>query len=237
MEIVIFSKIQIYLKGCEVMKKLICATDMEKFLKDGNKKFYIDKDTILTPSARDIAKNSNIEIIIGEGDNCICNDKKSSIENLEVEKMMDMLKVFMNEGLIQEIIKKLSQTKNSKFDVEGDITGFSIVKGNSIKMELFDPEGDPNAFYQELFSDEKSGSSMGIFSLEDTTFPYEVLNPEILYLVSGKMSLNLNNSNYNCEKGDIIFIPPNSKIVFKTKEKTEMLYITNVSLAPSWKKL
>ncbi|MFV0515819.1 MAG: cupin domain-containing protein [Aminipila sp.] len=43
------------------MKKLICAKDVEAFGKGHGKVFYIDKDTIITPSAKDAARACGIK--------------------------------------------------------------------------------------------------------------------------------------------------------------------------------
>jgi len=49
------------MKGCEGMKKLISVKDVEDAEKQGQKLFYIDNDTIITPSAKDSAKACGIE--------------------------------------------------------------------------------------------------------------------------------------------------------------------------------
>lgn len=43
------------------MKRLICVKDIEALNSEGKKVFYIDNDTIITPSAKDAAKSSGIE--------------------------------------------------------------------------------------------------------------------------------------------------------------------------------
>ena len=41
------------MKGCEAMKKLICAKEVEALEKQGQKVMYIDDNTLITPSAKD----------------------------------------------------------------------------------------------------------------------------------------------------------------------------------------
>ena len=43
------------------MKKLICAKEVETLQKQGKTIFYIDCDTIVTPSAKDAAKAAGIK--------------------------------------------------------------------------------------------------------------------------------------------------------------------------------
>ena len=40
------------MKGCEAMKKLICAKEVEALEKQGQKVMYIDDNTLITPSAK-----------------------------------------------------------------------------------------------------------------------------------------------------------------------------------------
>ena len=49
------------MKGCEAMKKLICAKEVEALEKQGQKVMYIDDNTLITPSAKDAAAACGIE--------------------------------------------------------------------------------------------------------------------------------------------------------------------------------
>ena len=48
------------------MKKLICAKDMEEFIATGKRKFYVAKEMIITPSAKDLAKAAEVEFTTEE---------------------------------------------------------------------------------------------------------------------------------------------------------------------------
>ena len=89
------------------MKRLVCANDMEAFVNSGKKTFFIEEDVILTPSAKDIAKNNGIEFTTKK-----VNEKE--IENLDGEKILDIFKAMINEGLLQEILKTLTNANSSK---------------------------------------------------------------------------------------------------------------------------
>lgn len=49
------------MEGCEGMRKLICVKDVDTAEKHGQKVVYINCDTIVTPSAKDAARNYGIE--------------------------------------------------------------------------------------------------------------------------------------------------------------------------------
>lgn len=53
------------MKGCEYMKTLICAKEVEALAQQGQKVMYIDADTLVTPSARDAAATAGIEFCEG----------------------------------------------------------------------------------------------------------------------------------------------------------------------------
>lgn len=52
------------------MKQLICAADVEKIVKAGQKVMYVDACTRVTPLARDAAAEADIEIVVGEAPAC-----------------------------------------------------------------------------------------------------------------------------------------------------------------------
>lgn len=200
------------------MKRLICADDMETFVKSGEKTFFIDNDVILTPSAKDIAKNNGIEVTTKK-----VNQKE--IENLDSEKLLDIFKAMINEGLLQEMLNSL--TNDSKFSAECDKNGLKVVKGNSVKMDIFDT-GNPeaNVHFQELVSKDESKMSAGLLTIEDSKFEWELTYEEIDYVIEGTLTVEINGKTYTANEGDILFVPSGSKVVWGSPNKAKVFYTT-----------
>ncbi|WP_217078107.1 cupin domain-containing protein [Clostridium baratii] len=210
------------------MKRLICAKDMEKFLATGEKVFYIDKDVILTPSAKDIAKNNDISITTEKiSDKEICSTSCKGVEGLDSNKLLEMFRELVNEGLLQEMLKILASGEGSKFISSCDESGLKVVKGSSVKMDVFDT-GNPNnkVYFQELISKDESKMSAGFLIIEDSKFEWELTYEEIDYVIEGTVTVEINSKIYEANAGDVLFVPKGSKVVWGSPNKAKLFYAT-----------
>ena len=172
------------------MKRLICANDMETFVSSGEKTFFIEDDVILTPSAKDIEKNNGIEFTTKK-------INQREIENLDGEKVLDIFKAMINEGLLQEMLKTLTNANASKFNAECDKSGLKVVRGNSVKMDVFDTGNpDANVHFQELVNKDDSKMSAGLLTIEDSKFEWELTYEEIDYVIEGTLTVEINGKTY-----------------------------------------
>lgn len=213
------------------MKKLICANDIEELIANGEKEIYIDKNVILTPSAIDIAKNNEIEIIFksqameAKQEDKVKKKEGITSKNVDTQQMLDLFRVIIKEGLLQDMIKQLTDENNSKFESESDCNGFKIIKGDTVKLERVETDDkDSKVYYQELISEEESKISVGFFNMEDSKFETENTNEEIFYIIDGGISININNKTYEANKDDVLFIPSNSSIKLESKGLTKIFY-------------
>ena len=111
------------------MKKLICAKDLEEILENGAKEIEIDKDTILTPSAKDIIKNSDIKVLIKEK-----KVENEVLKDIDMNKIMEFFKIVSKDQVLQKTIMKMLLNEK-KFEKECDSSGFTLIKGESIKFD------------------------------------------------------------------------------------------------------
>ena len=209
------------------MKKLICAKDMEEFLETNEKVFFIEANTILTPSAKDIAKNNGIEITIKK----ITEKKEVSnsnfLENMDSQKLLEMFKTIINEGLLQDMLQILANANMAKFTSECDESGLKVVRGNTVKMDSLDT-GNPNAkaYVQEVVSKDEAKMSSGFLTIENSKFEWEVATEEITYVIEGTLTVEISGKTYTVNEGDVLFVPKNSKVVFGSPDKARLFYTT-----------
>ncbi|GAA0121991.1 MULTISPECIES: cupin domain-containing protein [Clostridium] len=211
------------------MKKLICAKDVEALILKGEKVLYIDGSEIITPSAQDLAKINGI-VITKEAPAVSVQsttvNKAPSIDGIDSEMLLNFFRKMMDKGLLEEMLQCLKQ-KNLPFQAECDPNGLKVVRGNTVKMDVFDT-GNPNAkvYFQELVSKEESKMSAGFLVIENSKFDWELTYEEIDYVIEGTLTVEINGKTYTAYPGDVLFVPSGSKVVWGSPDKARVFYAT-----------
>ncbi len=211
------------------MKKLICAKDVEALILKGEKTLYVDGSEIITPSAQDLAKNNGIVFTAAAPTPKVQNlgvNKTPSIDNIDSEMLLNFFRKMMDKGLLEEMLQCLKQ-KNLPFEAECDPNGLKVVRGNTVKMDVFDT-GNPNAkaYFQELVSKKESKMSAGFLVIENSKFDWELTYEEIDYVIEGTLTVEINGKTYTAYPGDVLFVPSGSKVVWGSPDKARVFYTT-----------
>ncbi|MCR2044917.1 cupin domain-containing protein [Anaerosalibacter massiliensis] len=214
------------------MKKLICAEDVEVAQKQGQKVFYIDCDTIVTPLAKDAAKIYEIEFSTKSQDCDLknpCEMKSSELAKdfeggIDSDMIYKVFKTMMNKGLLNEILDLFS---DKPYVAESDCGGLKVVRGNSVKFDTFDT-GSPNdkVFYQELINKDDSSISAGFLTIDDSSFNRNLTYEEIDYVIEGTLTIMINGKTFTAYPGDVIYVPSGSRVVWGSPDKVKLFYIT-----------
>lgn len=211
------------------MRKLICAKDVEALILKKEKVFYVDGSEIITPSAQDFAKNNEI-VFTTEAPAPKVQElevkKLQSINGMDSEMILNLFRTMMDKGLLQEILECL-KPKNLLFEAECDPSGLKVVRGSTVKMDIFDT-GNPNArvYFQELVSKEESKMSAGFLIIENSKFDWELTYEEIDYVIEGTLTVEINGKTYTAYPGDVLFVPSGSKVVWGSPDKARIFYTT-----------
>lgn len=215
------------------MKKLICVKDIEALNSQGKKIFYIDSNTIITPSAKDAAKTSGIEFS-DETNRCeeqtsCCEENTSKPEktsggDIDSNMIYQVLKTMMEKGFLNGMF---DNAQTQPYYAERDKDGLKLVRGSTVKMEVFDT-GNPNnkVFYQELISKDDSKMSAGFLTIEKSSFEWELCYEEIDYVIEGTLTLEINGKTFTAYAGDVLLVPSGSKVVWGSPDKARVFYAT-----------
>ena len=132
----------------------------------------------------------------------------------------------MDKGLLEDLLECL-KSKSPLFDAECDPNGLKIVRGNTVKMDIFDT-GNPNAraYFQELVNKEESKMSAGFLVIENSKFDWELTYEEIDYVIEGTLTVEINGKTYTAYPGDVLFVPSGSKVVWGSPDKARLFYAT-----------
>ncbi|NMM65363.1 DUF861 domain-containing protein [Clostridium sp. P21] len=214
------------------MKKLICAKDVETLILKGEKVFCIDGSEIITPSAQDLAKNSGIIFTTNACEHKVEQVEATktvnpvSIEGMDSEQMLNFFRAMMDKGLLQQMLECL-KGKSLPFEADTDASGLKVVRGSSVKMDVFDTGNPDNkVYFQELVSKEESKMSAGFLIIEDSKFEWELTYEEIDYVIEGTLTVEINGKTYTAHAGDVLFVPSGSKVVWGSPDKARVFYTT-----------
>lgn len=201
------------------MKKLICAKDIEIAKEQGQKVFYIDSNTIVTPLAEDAAKINEIEISTRKNDFKVENYSKD-----DIDMVYKTFKTLMDKGLLSEMLELLS---DKPYDAETDSGGLKLIRGNTVKFKKLETK-NPNAkvFYQELISNKDSSINTGFLNIDKSQFDWEVNCEEVYYIIDGNVVIHINGNKFTAYPGDILYIPTGSKITLASSDKAKLFYTT-----------
>ena len=209
------------------MKKLICASDMDIVVESGKKSFYIEKNSIVTPSAYDIAKENGIKISDNKKEEKIEKDIKQvdTFKDFDMSKMIDVFKSMMSEGLLEEMLKELLKQNSKKYSSEIDESGVKLIRGNTVKMDLLKTEQENSKVqYQDVINKEESKMNAGFLIIEESKFMWKLLYEEIDYVIDGSISIQIDERKYIASKGDVIFIPKGTEVTWEAIDKAKILY-------------
>jgi ethanolamine utilization protein EutQ len=212
-------------KGCEKLKRLICAKDVEEAQKQGKQVIYIDSNTLITPSAKDVARFAGIEFST-EVPSCkpknICKEKTLE-DGSDSDVVYKVLKAIMDKGLLNEILHSISKPYIS----ESASNGLKVVRGDSVKFDVFDTQNpDAKVFYQELINKEESSISAGFLIIDHSKFDWELTYEEIDYVIEGTVTVNIDGKTLTAYPGDVLYIPSGSKVTWESKDKAKLFYAT-----------
>ena len=201
------------------MKRLICCADIETAHKQGETYLIINEETIVTPLAKDLMEEYQIEI-----------QHESDCIEQDLCEGEDMGLSFSKESLIALLRKVLTEgnAPTSYFEAKTHKNGLKVVNGETVKLSKFETgkEGD-KVFYQELIGKKEMSVNAGMLEITDTTFDLELTENEINYVISGSLSIIIDGIEFHAKAGDTIFIPNQSKITWCVKDHAKLFYVTS----------
>ena len=218
------------------MKKLICVKEVEEACKNGKKSICIDADTLITPSAKDVADSLGVEFLKGEAC-CHENESEGTFKEevkvssckdggIDSELIFKALSAMMQKGLIDGSGLTCCNS-DSAYLSESHGNGLKVVRGKSVRMDEFDT-GNPNAnvSYQELVHKEESQMSAGFLVIDNSSFEWGLTYDEIDYVIEGTVVVTIDGKPYTAHAGDVLFVPKGSNVVWGSPDKARIFYTT-----------
>lgn len=196
------------------MKKLICIKNVEKVHSKGQMDYLVDKDTIITPAARDLADEYGMKFVSN-----MVKPVQSSEQSFTKKELVKLLKEILTSGDFNGT--------SSPFMATTHANGLKVVKGNSVRMDKFET-GNPDAdvTFQELVSKNESHMSAGFLEIDHSTFDWKLTYEEIDYVISGTLEVTIDGKRYTAGAGDVLFVPSGSDVTWGSPDNAHIFYTT-----------
>jgi ethanolamine utilization protein EutQ len=215
-----------------ILKKLVCADEIKAAAEKGQKLFYVDCGTIITPAAKDLAKELGVTFSgvseTEENSSCKNNDPQKTA-NSEAVLDRDLIYQVVKAVLANQLLKGVSpQAHEEPFLCEGQVdSGLKIIRGRSVNFENFDT-GNPSTkvAYREVISKDDSQMSAGFLTIEKSSFDWELCYEEIDIILEGSLSITLNGETFEACQGDVLFVPKGSKVTWRSSGYVKLFYVT-----------
>lgn len=194
------------------MKKLICAKDIETLHSNGHQVMLIDDQTIITPSAKDLADEYHMKI---KKSFCEKQNSLSNVEGISKEDLVNLLKKLLNEV-------GLAGFEEFPFEYQTHTSGLKIIRGSTVKLSPISDEND-RVRYQEIVTLEESNMNFGLLEIDNSSFYEKDTAESVNHVVSGELTLTIDNAVFTAAKGDIIVVPKHSTVHWSTPSKVTIL--------------
>lgn len=128
--------------------------------------------------------------------------------------------------MIRDVVREeLGHTPPPRREI--DPSGIIRINPEGLALDPFPfPIESDRVWLQDLLDLEESPRlGCGVMELEDTSFEWTLTYDEIDYILEGTLDILIDGRRVRVEKGQVVFIPKNTKIHFSTPDKTRFLYI------------
>lgn len=207
------------------MRTLITAADVKKICDCPDKTLYVPPKTIVTPAAKDAARDCGVRIVF--------EDQPPAVPAADQDPVPAQAPASISAELIarivQEVIAGMHGGKTEALpDKIADPSGMRLVRGDSVVLDDY-PTGHPQdkIRMKELFTAKESPHlSAGFMSLEDTAFTSEPKYEEMAYILEGTVECIVSGRKYTGRPGDTFYLPANTRITLSTMGKAKLFYVT-----------
>lgn len=188
------------------MKKLICVADIKAAAEQGQRSLSLTKDTLLTPAARDLARELGVGLIEANNDKpanqLAANDDGSTLDQLDPSLICRLVKAVLTQTTVPAV------PFTSVCDPQ---SGLEIIRGRSVQFAPLTAAGTDKVCWRELFS-RPNGVTAGLLTIEQTVFKRPADNETVLTVLEGMVNIVVNDRLHIASQGDVVMIPPGSSV-------------------------
>ncbi|HWQ41620.1 MAG TPA: cupin domain-containing protein [Desulfosporosinus sp.] len=170
-----------------------------------DKDIYLEEDSVLTPSAKDLAKELGITITKG----------RQKVVRQSVIAQDDDLKKAVQK-ILSEVLKPACENPKA-----------THVVGENVVIQPFPeaPLGQKVGLVDVI--DQRVGNlASGFMTFDHSRLPWLLNYDEVDYIIEGDFVLEVEGKVFRAVAGDVVYIPKGSKVVFSSPTFCKVFYAT-----------
>lgn len=197
------------------MGHFISAVVLREMAKQ-DKNVVLPEDSILTPSAKDLAKELGITITKGRQQIVSPSTGKSQLNNANTQ-------VDLNEDLKKTVQKILGDALKPACE-NPQVTH---VNGAGVKILPFEqaPSGQKIGL-TDVITSRVGNLCAGFMTFEHSKLPWLLNYDEVDYIIEGDFVLEVEDRIFRAKAGDVVYIPKGSQVVFSSPSFCKVFYVT-----------
>lgn len=212
-------------------KRLLTASDIRRLKDEGTSQVTIAKGDIITPLARDTARELDVEIgyeVDGAVSSSTGDARPTSSEAAATSPSSAPLA--SPGGDLEARVRDIVTAMVAKCHAPTPVTPVRHVVGRGLKLEPFPfdvgrPEMDIRLL-DVVSAEHGSPIAGGLMSFREGSFPWTLDYDEIDYVIEGELHIGTDQGTVIGRPGDVLYIPKGTSITFGTPEWTKFFYVT-----------
>jgi ethanolamine utilization protein EutQ len=195
------------------MRNLVTAADVKKWFDNKEKTVCLEPGTIVTPAARDAARDYGIEIIEPAA---VCQRPAGERPGGPEPKGVDQL---MIARIVEEVIAAMGLAKPAAY--EADPCGFKLARGKCLNAGV----GSSKETVCNIFGGPDCAPLSAGLLVATASRARDVKGSEIHYVLSGTVKYRINGREYTGRAGDTAFLPAGAKVSLAGAETAKIFFV------------
>jgi len=199
------------------MRPLVTAVDIAEVVKRNEKALNVTGETIITPAARDAARDHGITIVVSDpsGSSVGTNGQKNaSIPGIDHASLV---------RLVQNVIASMGIIPGKgTIEKQRDPSGLCIIKAKSIAAGSM-PE---NSELEVISAQECAVMQAGILCVGGKPYTRETRCDFIGFVIEGSVLCSANGRETAAQCGDVLYLPSSTRIALSSASQAKVFFVT-----------
>jgi len=217
--------------------KICISLNMLRELSANSKTVCLDENSVLSPSAKDYAREKGLVVFLGDRKEPIvgvstgmeapcqtekpvqsCPDTKAASGDGKITVDADALKAVIAKAILE------NNRQNNKPICENPKA--MKVEGDKVVMEPFAeaPPGQKIGM-TDVITEREGNLGAGFMTFENSELPWTLSYDEVDYVVEGEFTIKTGGKLYTMKPGDVFHIPKGTSVVFGSPSFCKVFYV------------